>query len=127
MREVLRAVLVCALLFGCNESHDGHDDAGPMVDSAVTCDPCADAVSLRITGVADPADITVEGADVQCVVAGELIYCGIRTLPPGSYALTVSAPGTSPETVFFDVGEPVTIDGCTCPTTFSRTITLRPM
>ena len=128
VRTVLSLVLLSASLAGCNESHDGRDDAGSMTDSAVMCLPCDDAVSLRIMGVADPADISVEGADVRCMVAGDgLIYCGIRTLEPGSYSLTVSAPGMAPETLFFDVGEPITIDGCTCPTTFSRSITLRPL
>ena len=125
MRTMLGLVLLPALLFGCNESHDGSDDAGPAVDSAVMCEPCEDAVQLRIQGVTDPADVTVDGVEVTCVAAASFVYCGIRTLPPGTYSLTVSAPGMTPERVFFDLGEPTSrVPGCSCPASFSRLITL---
>ena len=119
------SLLFSVLVLGCNESHSGHDDGGPDVDSAVMCGPCDDAVQLRIMGVSDPTSITVDGADLTCTDAGSFVYCGIRSLPPGRYSLTVSAPGMTPEDVFFDLGAPVG-DVCPCVHPFSQLITLRP-
>lgn len=128
MRKQLSLALLCTFFaFACNETHEGTDDAGVEVDAAIRCEPCEDAIQLRIQGVSNPDDIVVEGAEVTCMDTGDLIYCGIRDIPPGEYSLTVSAPGMIPETFFFSIGEPFTDDaGCTCPSTFSRLITLRP-
>jgi hypothetical protein len=128
MRRLLGSVLLCfLLLFGCNETHDGMVDAGVEVDSAIHCDPCEDAIQLRIEGVSNPEDIVVEGAELTCMDASPFIYCGIREFPPGEYSLTVSAAGFIPQMLFFSLGEPNTLDGCTCPSTFSRLVRLRPM
>lgn len=128
MRKLFGSVLFSfLLLFGCNVTHEGMDDAGSTEDAAIRCEPCEDAIQLRIEGVSDPDTVVVEGADLVCTDAPPFIYCGIRDFPPGEYSLTVSAAGFIPQTLFFSLGEPTTIDGCTCPSTFSQLVRLRPM
>ena len=124
-------ILTCSLLLvlatGCNETHDGTLDSGPPVDAGGRCDPCEDAVQLRIMGVADPDVISVAGADLVCMDAGSFIYCGIRSLPPGEYTLTVSAPGFTSQDVFFMLSGAIDRPDCDpCQVPFTRLLTLRP-
>lgn len=126
MRAIPSLLLLLALLMGCNSSFRG--DAGTEVDaSECICDACEDAIQLRVEGVSDPSLVTIDGLTIECQDSGTFVYCGVPDLPPGDYSLTVSAPGYMSQDVFFTLAAPVTVGCCTCPSTYSRLITLRPV
>ncbi len=117
------ASLFVLALVGCTDSH-GTLDSGIDCDGVV-CEACTDALSLRVFLPDGGGPVTVEGVDgVTCEPAGAMIYCGLRTLAPGDYNLTVSADGYHPVTLTFRIGLEGGTDCCPCPGTFSRSLTL---
>lgn len=113
-------------LTGCTGSH-GTGDGGTSCEGVI-CEPCTDAVSLRVLLPNGGGPVTVTGAEgIACEPVGAVIYCGVRTLDAGEYNLTVSAPGYHSETFTFRLGLEGGSECCPCPGTFSRMLTLEPL
>lgn len=131
MRAVLFTSLSLTLLLaGCEcESHEA--DAGPDVDAGQDCSlcpTCDDSIQLRIDapGVSS-SEVMVSGAMLTCEPAGGFVYCGARSVPPGMYEVTITAPGFMDQQLFFEIDGPLDPDDCcSCPGTFSMLVTLQP-
>lgn len=121
---------ILAVAAACTDSFEGTEDAGVVPDAAPDCAACQDAVQLRILGVDDPDAIRIDGVsadELVCERSGSFVYCGIRSLPPGEYTLTVRAAGFVPLDVFFTLNLAIERDGCDpCQVPFTRLLTLLP-
>ncbi len=125
---LLLTLLTTSLAAGCScESFER--DAGPMeagADACAACETCQDTVRIRITAAGLTADqVSISGAALSCRDAGSEIYCSSRSIAPGMYELTISAPGYMDQQIFFDLDPPLNPDDCcSCPGTFSQLVTL---
>jgi hypothetical protein len=104
-------------LVGCGSSTDC---------DASLCGPCQPPVELTVR-LTDPAlgDVTASGVPgVTCRLAfAGWFSCSVLSVAPGTYTLTLSAPGHVPQTFTFTRASTVDVC-CGCGSSFSRDITL---
>lgn len=119
MRHSLSS-LVLGLVVGISGCSGDEDCAG------VLCGPCPQAIQMhvRLAGVASGV-VTASGVDgVGCSAAGDgSFYCNASSVAPGTYTLTIAAPGHVPETVTFTLA-PRGAGCCACSGSVSRELTL---
>lgn len=113
-------LLVVAVVAAGSSACSGDDCTG------VLCGPCAQAIDLRVrlAGVATGV-VTASGVEgVACGAAGDgSFFCGASSVAPGTYTLTLAAPGHQSETITFTLAPPGP-GCCACSGSFSRELTL---